>query len=62
MNALSMLRVRALESHPDVAAPLGDAVDAMRSGRDATAALVRARRALDGGARAVPSSRWGVAW
>lgn len=62
MNALSMLRVRALETHPEVAVPLGEAVDAMRSGRDATAPLVRARRVLDGGARAVPSSRWGVAW
>ena len=48
MTELSLMRVEALSSLPDVAAALGEATDAIRAGRDATLSLVRARRALEG--------------
>jgi hypothetical protein len=50
----ALLRVEALTSLPELAAALADATDAMRAGRDATLALQRARRALDGPPRATP--------
>ncbi|HEV7387355.1 MAG TPA: hypothetical protein VGN73_01965 [Gemmatimonadaceae bacterium] len=48
MSDLALLRVDALQTLPDLASALGDAVDAIRNGRDATLPLLRARRALDG--------------
>jgi len=50
----ALLRVEALTSLPELARALADATDAMRAGRDATLALQRARRALDGPPRATP--------
>jgi hypothetical protein len=50
----ALIRVEALRSLPELAAALADATDAMQAGRDATLALQRARRALDGPPRATP--------
>jgi hypothetical protein len=54
MSELALMRVEALPSLPDFAAALGDATEAVRAGRDATLALLRARRALDGPPEATP--------
>jgi hypothetical protein len=47
-RALSLMQVQALTVSPQLAAALGEAVDAFRKGRDATLPLLRARRALEG--------------
>jgi hypothetical protein len=44
VDSLTLLRVDALADAPALAAALGEAIEAIRGGRDATAALVRARR------------------
>jgi len=54
MTELALMRVDALSSLPDFAAALGQATDAIRAGHDATLALMRARRALDGAPEATP--------
>jgi hypothetical protein len=54
ITELSLLRVESLQSLPEFAAALGEAVDATRTGRDATLPLLRARRALDGAPRVTP--------
>jgi hypothetical protein len=54
VTELALMRVEALPSLPDFAAALGEATDAIRSGRDATLPLLRARRALDGPPEATP--------
>lgn len=63
VDSLLLLRVDALESAPALAAALGTAIDALRTGQDATGALVRARR-LAAGAPPVhgAASAWGGAW
>lgn len=62
-DSLLLIRVDALTVAPVAAKPLGEAVDALRSGRDATDALIRARRLLIGTpVRSDSLSRWGVAW
>jgi hypothetical protein len=48
MSELALLRVEALTALPDFATALGDVSDAIRSRRDATVALLRARRTLEG--------------
>ena len=45
---LALLRVESLREYPALASALGDALDAIAKGRDATPALVRARRLLEG--------------
>jgi len=47
VSELSLLRADALSSLPALASALGEATAAMRAGRDATTALIRARRALE---------------
>jgi hypothetical protein len=47
MSELALMRADALTSSPAFASALGEATAAMRAGRDATTALVRARRALE---------------
>lgn len=54
VTELALMRVDALTSAPDFAAALAQATDAIRSGRDATLPLIRARRALDGAPEATP--------
>lgn len=56
MRALTLLRVDAIAAAPSFAAALGEAVEALRSGRDVTMPLLRARRALHG----EPSGRPGL--
>jgi hypothetical protein len=48
LDSLQLLRIDALETEPRFAAALGDAVTALRNGRDATAPLISARRLLAG--------------
>ena len=55
VDSLAILRVDALRTAPGFAAALATAVAAIRSGRDATDALVLARRALGGSITAVPA-------
>ena len=55
----ALMRVDALSSLPDFAAALAEAMDAMRSGREATLPLLRARRVLNGAPRVTPGlSEW----
>jgi hypothetical protein len=48
ITELSLMRVDALSSVPDFATALGEVTDAIRSGKDATLPLLRARRSLNG--------------
>jgi hypothetical protein len=48
VDSLQLLRIDALETEPRFAAALGEAVTALRTGQDATGALIRARRLLAG--------------
>jgi hypothetical protein len=48
IRAFTLVQVDALSGSPAFAAAVGEAVDAMRRGRDATVPLLRARRALLG--------------
>ena len=54
ITELALLRVEALTTMPEFAAALGEASDAMRSQRDATLPLLRARRALMGKPEVTP--------
>jgi hypothetical protein len=47
-DTLALLRLDALDEAPELATAVGQAIDALRAGRDATDALVRARRLLSG--------------
>ena len=59
-DSLLLLRVELLAVAPAAAAPLGDALDRLRSGADATGALIAARRALAGERSvAAPLGAWG---
>ena len=49
VDSLIVLRLAVVERHPAAASALESATDELRAGRDATASLLRARRALDGG-------------
>ena len=66
IDSLLALRVDALESAPELAGALAPAIDSLRAGRDATSALVRARRVAAGAAvaRSEPSraAGWSEAW
>ncbi|MEP7066166.1 MAG: hypothetical protein ABI889_09055 [Gemmatimonadota bacterium] len=62
IDSLLALRVDALSSAPTLAGALAPAIDALRAGRDATDALVRARRIAAGGTLARMESAWGSAW
>lgn len=63
IDSLLLLRIDALGEAPALAAALGDAIAVLQAGRDATPALVRARRAIEGGdASASPLGRWSGGW
>lgn len=63
VDELIRLRARATSVNAGFANALGDAVDAFRHGRDITAALLRARRALLGAPRAGDASLpWTGSW
>lgn len=57
-DSLAVLRLESLSDAPRVAAALGDALETVRRGGDVTAALVRARRLIDGGTRADSLGVW----
>lgn len=59
VDSLLLLRLDAMHDAPAAAAALGEAADALRRGRDATDALVRARRLIAGAPRPRPGlPRW----
>ena len=47
IEALSLLRVRALQNYPEAAKALGEAIDLLQRNRPVDAALARVRKALD---------------
>jgi hypothetical protein len=62
-DSLILLRLDALADAPSFAAAIGEAIEALRTGRDATVAIVRARRTIAG----EPETRaslpaWGAGW
>ena len=59
VDSLTFIRVDALTTAPQLAATLSDVIDAIRAGRNPSAALVRARRVTGGGRMARQSlSGW----
>jgi len=62
IDSLVLLRVEVLDDAPPLAAALGQAVDAMRRGRDATSLLARARRIADGSVRGGGLGAWSGVW
>lgn len=63
VDSLLMIRLDLLERDVTGARTLGEAANALRAGRDATAALIRARRVLSGGIeRRDAISLWGGGW
>ncbi len=62
-DSLALLRVDALTDSPLLAAELAAAVDSLRSGKDATVPLARARRMAAGAPEVrARASEWGGAW
>lgn len=62
-DELTLLRAEAAFNNRAFSSALGDAADAVRNGEDATAALVRARRALSGSVRVGSATTpWIGAW
>ncbi|MEO7040651.1 MAG: DUF4175 family protein [Gemmatimonadaceae bacterium] len=63
IDALIRLRAASTAANPAFATSLGEAVDALRAGKDARPSLVQARRALLGAPRVGdPSLPWNGAW
>ena len=63
IDSIVLLRVQSLDAAPQLAAALADALVAMRSGRDATTALARARRIADGSLRGAGGlGDWSGVW
>lgn len=62
VDSLMVLRVDVLEENAALAAALAQAIDDLRSGRDATESLVAARRALEGVPHRGRELRWGGGW
>jgi hypothetical protein len=54
VDSLQLLRIEALDAEPRFAGVLGEAVTALRTGGDATSALIRARRVLAGPLQSEP--------
>ena len=63
IDSLVLLRVESLDAAPRLATAIADALDAMRSGRDATTLLARARRVADGTVRGAGRiGAWSGVW
>jgi len=62
VDSLMILRVDVLGENEALASALSQAITDLRSGRDATASLIAARRALDGAPRQGRELRWGGGW
>ena len=58
ITELALMRVAALQTQPGFAAAIGEVSDAIRAGRDATPALLRARRALEPPPEVRPLDQW----
>ena len=57
-DSLALLRLESLTDAPRFAAALSDALEVVRRGGDLTAALIRARRAIGGGAKSDSLKSW----
>ncbi|HEX6053965.1 MAG TPA: hypothetical protein VFZ21_32060, partial [Gemmatimonadaceae bacterium] len=63
IDSLVLLRVETLDAAPALAAALGDAIEALRNGRDATPLFARARRVAEGTVRGGAGlSPWSGVW
>jgi hypothetical protein len=62
LDSLMLLRVDALANQPALAAALGAAIADLRAGRNATATLRAARRALSGSPERGRDTRWSGGW
>jgi hypothetical protein len=63
IDSIVLLRVESLDAAPQLAAALAEGLVAMRSGRDATTSLARARRLADGSVRAASGiGAWSGVW
>ena len=62
IDTLMLIRVDALDDAPALASALAMAIEDLRSGRDATDAIVAAHRALAGPPTRRPQTRWSGAW
>lgn len=62
MDTLMVLRIDVLAENPSLAAALATALADLRSGRDATSALLLARRALDGAPTRGRHPAWSGGW
>ena len=62
VDSLMVLRIDVLGDEPALAAVLSRAIGDLRAGRDATDALIAARRALDGEPVSGPLRGWSGAW
>jgi len=63
IDSLVLLRVESLDAAPRLATAIADALEAMRSGRDATMLLARARRVADGTVRGAGRiGAWSGVW
>jgi len=62
VDSLMLVRVDLLSDQPAAAATISAAIEDLRAGRDATASLIAAHRALAGTPVAAPQSRWSGGW
>ena len=63
IDSMVLLRVESLDAAPTLAAALGQAIESMRNGRDATALLTRARRIATGSVRGSGRlGKWSGVW
>jgi hypothetical protein len=63
IDSIVLLRVESLDVAPPLASALGDALESMRAGRDATTLLARARRIAEGSTRASGAvGAWSGVW
>jgi hypothetical protein len=62
IDSLMVLRIDVLGEQPVLAAALASAIEDLRTGRDATHALLAARRALDGAPQRSKLSGWSGGW
>jgi hypothetical protein len=62
IDSLMLIRVDALGESPALATALANAIEELRAGRDATASIVAAHRAIAGSPKTVPQGRWSGSW
>ncbi|HYC52901.1 MAG TPA: hypothetical protein VEB19_17435 [Gemmatimonadaceae bacterium] len=62
VDTLMLARIDAITTQPALASALGDAIERLRSGQDATESLVAVHRALSGTPKTARQSRWSGGW